>query len=85
MLQVSLNGLKPIQTHQAFLRLKMVESEELTKQFAKTLRTPISVHVEKHGLTIVGNDILIAHDPYTGRIVITFEVFKSPQTKLEET
>ena len=45
-----------------------------TKQFAKTLQIPISVHVEKHGLAIVGNHLLIAHDPHTGRIVITFEV-----------
>jgi hypothetical protein len=56
--------------------LKMIE--ELFKQFAKTLRNPISVHVEKHGLAITGNDLLIAHDPYTGRIVITFEVTQTP-------
>jgi len=46
----------------------------LTKLFAKTLRAPLSAHVEKHGLVIVRNDLLIAHDPHTGRIVITFEV-----------
>jgi hypothetical protein len=54
-----------------------VEIDELihpTKQFAKTLRAPLSNHVEKHGLVIVRNDLLIAHDPHTGRIVITFEV-----------
>ena len=47
---------------------------DLTKLFSKTLREPISAHVEKHGLVIVRNDLLIAHDPHTGRIVITFEV-----------
>jgi len=52
--------------------------EELFKQFTKTLRIPISIHVEKHGLIIAENDLLIAHDPHTGRIVITFEVTQTP-------
>jgi hypothetical protein len=45
-----------------------------TKQFAKTLYAPINAHVEKHGLIIVAGDLLIAHDPNTGRIVITFAI-----------
>lgn len=54
-----------------------MDIEELvisTKQFAKTLYAPISAHIEKHGLIIVGGDFLIAHDPNTGRIVITFAI-----------
>jgi hypothetical protein len=46
------------------------------KQFAKTLDAHIRVHVEKHDLVLIENDLLIAHDPHTGRIVITFEVVK---------
>jgi hypothetical protein len=45
-----------------------------TKQFAKTLYGPISTHVEKHGMIVVGNNILIAYDPNSGRIVITFAI-----------
>jgi hypothetical protein len=64
-----------------------VEIDELmipTKQFAKTLRGPISAHVEKHGLIIARNDLLIAHDPHTGRIVITFEVEQLPISQAAE-
>jgi hypothetical protein len=46
------------------------------KQFTKTLSAHIRAHVEKHGLVIIENDLLIAHDHLTGRIVITFEVVK---------
>jgi hypothetical protein len=46
------------------------------KQFTKTLDAHIRAHVEKHGLVIIENDLLIAHDSLTGRIVVTFEVVK---------
>jgi hypothetical protein len=60
----------------AKLKGNYVEIDELNsaKLFARTLREPISAHVEKHGLAVVGGDLLIAHDLRTGRIVITFEI-----------
>jgi hypothetical protein len=54
------------------------------KQFAKTLDAHIRAHVEKHGLVLIENDLLVAHDPHTGRIVITFEVAKKILPKAAE-
>jgi hypothetical protein len=54
------------------------------KQFTKTLNAHIRVHVEKYDLVIIENDLLIAHDPLTGRIVITFEVVKKILPKAAE-
>jgi hypothetical protein len=54
------------------------------KQFTKTLSAHIRAHVEKHGLVIIENDLLIAHDHLTGRLVITFEVVKKTLPKAAE-
>jgi len=45
-----------------------------TKQFTRTLPALIRPHGEKHGLIVAPNDFLVAYDPVTGRIVVTFLV-----------
>jgi hypothetical protein len=57
--------------------------EEATELVAKTIGAVIRTHIEKSGLFIGRNDLLVAFDRLTGRFVITFEIIE-PAMKAAE-
>jgi hypothetical protein len=58
--------------------------EETVELVAKTLGAVIRIHIEKNGLFVGRDDLLVAFDRRTGRFVITFGVIEQAMKQAAE-